>query len=95
MAQTKFRFANYDGGLRSHTTPEPKGTLVVKGGKFELHYAGGFGKRDRWIYGGLARYPFEVSETSTTSCRVTGHDIEDPAVSFGFDLPETPASALR
>lgn len=94
--ETKFKFANYDGGLRSHSTPEPSGTLILApSGRWELHYAGGFGKRDRWIYGGIQRYPFAVSETSPSSCRVTLRDTQDRAISAGFDLPETPASVLH
>lgn len=93
--ETKFKFANYDGGMKSHPTPEPKGTLVLKSnGMWELHYAGGFGKRDKWIHGGITRYPFTVAETSPSSCRVTISDTQDAAISAGFDLPETPASVL-
>jgi len=94
--ETKFKFANYDGGMNSHPTPEPKGMLVFKpNGMWELHYAGGFGKRDRWIHGGITRYPFTVTETSPSSCRVTVSDTQDPAISAAFDLPETPASVLH
>jgi hypothetical protein len=97
MAQeTKFKFADYDGGLKSHPSPEPSGTLVLTpSGKWELHYAGGFGKRDRWINGPLVRFPLEAHETSDSSCRVTISDIRDPTVSASFDLPATPAAALR
>jgi hypothetical protein len=92
----KRKFANYDGGLQSHPTPEPSGTFVLaSSGKWELHYAGGFGKRDRWIYGPLIRYPLEAHETSASSCNVTIRDLRDPTVSARFDLPDTPAAALR
>ncbi len=70
-------------------------SILAPSGKWELHYDGGFGKRDKWIYGGIQRYPFAVSETSPSSCRVTLRDTQDSTISAGFDLPETPASVLH
>ncbi len=92
----KFKFANYDGGLPSHPKPEPSGTLALTAnGRWELHYAGGFGRRDRWIYGGIQRYPFTITETSPSSCHVTMHDTQNPEVAASFDLPDTSVAALE
>lgn len=92
----KFKFANYDGGLPSHPKPEPGGTLVLTAnGRWELHYAGGFGRRDRWIYGGIQRYPFTITEASPSSCHVTMRDTQNPEVAASFDLPETSVAALE
>jgi hypothetical protein len=94
--QMTFKWSNYDGGLPSHSKPEAKGKLVlVPGGKWELHYSGGLGRRDRWVHGGIQRYPFDVTETGPNSCHVTIRDIRDPAIAGGFDLPNTASSALQ
>jgi hypothetical protein len=95
-AGPKFKFANYDGGLPSHATPEKGGTLVLApNGRWALHYAASLGEGDRWIYGAIRRYPFTVTETSPTSCHVTMSDSQDAAITASFDLPTTPAKHLE
>ncbi len=93
--EAKFKFVNYDGGLPVRPAPERKGSLVLDPtGKWELHFPGGFGKKDPVVKGGVRRNPLTVTETSPNSCRVTIHDGQDPTVSGSFDLPNTPASAV-
>ena len=58
MEEMRFRMANYDGGLPSHSTPEPKGKLVLTpSGTWALEFAGGFRKSAAWIRGGLCAAP--------------------------------------
>ncbi len=96
MEEMRFRMANYDGGLPSHPTPEPKGRLVLTpSGTWALEFAGGFRKSAAWIRADFVQHPFEVTETGPGSCHVTIRDTQDPAISAGFDLPLTPASGLR
>jgi hypothetical protein len=96
MEEMRFKLANYDGGLPTHSTPEPKGSLVLTpNGTWALEFAGGFRKSAAWIRANFEQHPFEVTETGPASCHVAIRDSEDPAISAGFDLPLTPAAGLR
>lgn len=90
-AESKFKMANYDGGLPWHPRPEKDGTLVLKPDRWELHYVG----TAEWAYGGMARLPLEATSTGFASCHVTIRDTQDPTTSAAFDLPETPVDMLR
>jgi hypothetical protein len=89
--ETKFKMANYDGGLPWHPTPEKDGTLVLKPDLWELHYVG----TGEWAYGGIARLPLEATSTGFASCHVTIRDTQDPTIIAAFDLPHTPVDMLR
>jgi len=96
MEEMRFRMANYNGGLPTHSTPEPKGSLVLTpSGTWALEFAGGFRKSAAWIRADFVQHPFEVTETGPASCHVTIRDTQDPAISAGFDLPLTPAAGIR
>ena len=96
MDNIGFRITNYDGGLPSHSVPEAKGRLVLTpSGHWELHFAGGIGNSDTSTREGMVRYSFEVTETGQSSCHVTIHHTENPAISAAFDVPLTAAVGLN
>lgn len=91
-----FAMSNYDGNLPNHPTPERHGTLVLQAdGKWELVFGPNREQKINRIFGPISRYPLFATETSSTSCRVTTVDAQDPSIRGTFELPHTTASALR
>lgn len=83
-------FVNYDGGLPSKPTPTQRGTLVLHAnGKWELHGDG------MVAYGGINRFPFEISDTGRSACHVAMHDAQDSGIAATFDMPTTSATDLQ
>ncbi len=88
----KFRITNYAGGVPSHPQPEAAGMLTFTPAfRWELHFAG----TTHHIFGGVARFAFDVESTGAKSCKVVLRDQNDPAVSTSFELPDTPAAKLE
>lgn|GEM_PF-5605846 len=46
---------------------------------------------DRWIFGGIRRYPLRATGTGSSSCHVAIQDVQLPTAACGFDLPSTSA----
>jgi hypothetical protein len=89
---TKFKIANYDGGMSIHPSQEAKGDLTLNpDGNWYLLFANLRGS----VHAPAGRYPLDVTPTGPSSCHATIRDKQDPSVRAAFDLPRTSAPVFQ